>query len=233
VTAAAPSELTRLADRAAAHSDGRSVAVVRGFDQSSRHRAAELRGKLRRRGVPAVDLTPLVLTLRHRGRTRDARAVLDDRTIGLVVDTGAGSSGAPALAAELGVPLLHRHAAPEPSRRSVIGVFTGEDLIAVALERVEVRPLDTNDCQLRVHSDGGPPALVTGGLTVHLPRPDAGPTQDLLLMSGERRLDPQTALDLTAHWGPYTLVIDDRPFSSLAEPVTLRCLVDRLEHLST
>jgi hypothetical protein len=229
---AAPSELTRLADKAAAHSDGQAVAVVRGFDQPSRHRAAELRRKLRRRGVPAVDLTPLVLRLRHNGRTPDTRAVLDEGTIGLVVDTGAGTSGAPALAAELGVPLLHRGAATGRSRRSVIGVLTGGDLITVALERVELRPLDRNDCQLSVHSDEGPQALVTGGLTVRLPQPDAGPTGGMPLMSAERWLDPQAPLHLAAHWGSYTLVIDDRPFSAIAGPLTLRCLVDRLEHLS-
>jgi hypothetical protein len=226
------SELTRLADKAAAHSDGQAVAVVRGFDQSSRHRAAELRRKLRRRGIPAVDLTPLVLRLRHNGRSPDARAVLDIGAIGLVVDTGVGTGGASALAAELGVPLLHQGAARGRSRRSVIGVFTGTDLIAVALERVELRPLDRNDCQLSVRTEESAPVLVTGGLTVHLPQPDAGPTADLPLMSAERRLDVKTPLHLAAHWGPYTLVIDDRPFSAMAEPVTLRCLVDRLERLS-
>jgi hypothetical protein len=104
VTAAASSELTRLADKAAAHSQGQAVAVVRGFDQTTRHRAAELRRKLRRRGVTPVDLTPLVLTLRRSDRA--SSGVPSGDTIGLVLDAGSNSSHAPELAAELGVPLL-------------------------------------------------------------------------------------------------------------------------------
>lgn len=100
------SDLTRVADAAVERSRGHAVAVVRGFDRTSRHRAAELRRKLHHRGVLAVDLSPLILTLRHSDRPHAARTVVDDSGIGLVVDAGPVSSEAPRLAAELGVPLL-------------------------------------------------------------------------------------------------------------------------------
>lgn len=112
-TVAARSELTRLADEAVERSKGDTVAVIRGFDRASRHRSAELRRKLQRRGVAAVDLTPLVLTLRHSDRR--ARALLDNGAIGLVVDAGPGGTQAPDLAAELGVPLLPSGPSPDRS----------------------------------------------------------------------------------------------------------------------
>jgi Asp/Glu/hydantoin racemase len=106
VTAAARSTLTLLADAAAARSGGRAVAVIRSFDRTSRLRAADLRGKLARRGVVAVDVTPLVLNLRHTDSDA-ARLLLHSESIGLVVDAAAGSSNAAAsLAHELGVPTL-------------------------------------------------------------------------------------------------------------------------------
>jgi hypothetical protein len=224
------SELTRLADKAVDHSGGHTVAVVRGFDRTSRHRAAELRRKLQRRGVTAIDLTPLVLTLRHSDR-HAATMFLDDSTIGLVVDAGPGSSHAPNLAAELGVPLLHSSAAAGPVRDSVVGVFIADKLTAVALDRVEFRPLDAQQCQLNMQSDTSQPAHAAGAMTVHLEHPEVGRADRLVLQPGEQALAADAELTVWPHWGPYTLVVDDRPVAPLTDPVTLRCLVDRLEHL--
>lgn len=109
-TDTSPSQLTRLADVAVVRCEGRTVAVMRGFDRTSRLRAAELRRKLARRGVPVIDVTPLALSPRHRS---GAHTALDADQIGLVVDAGSPGSPAPRhLAAELGVPLLERTAVP-------------------------------------------------------------------------------------------------------------------------
>jgi hypothetical protein len=227
---AARSELTRLADKAAEHSGGQTVAVIRGFDRPSRHRAAELRRKLQRRGLAAVDLTPLVLALRNSDRAA-ARPLLDNGTIGLVVDAGAGSSQAPTLAAELGVPLLHSRPESRPARHSALGVFSGDTLTAVALARVELRPLDAQQCQLRLQQDTSPMAPAAGAVTVHLEHPEVGRAERMVLEPGEQTLSAGATLTIAPHWGPYTLVLDDRPHAPLTGPLTLRCLVDRLEHL--
>lgn len=226
----ARSELTRLADTAVDHSGGHTIAVVRGFDRTSRHRAAELRRKLQRRGGTAIDLTPLVLTLRHSDR-HTAIKFLDDSTIGLVVDAGPGSSSAANLAAELAVPLLQSRPAPGPARSSVLGVSVDDKLTAVALDRVEFRPLDAQQCQLTIQSGGSPAIRVAGAVTVHLEHPEVGRADRMILQPGEQTLATGTGLTIAPHWGPYTLVIDDRPVTPLTEPITLRCLVDRLEHL--
>ena len=229
---AVPSELTRLADKAVDHSGGQAVAVVRGFDRTSRHRSAELRRKLQRRGVTSIDLTPLVLTLRHSER-HAATNFLGDTTIGLVVDAGPGSSHAPNLAAELGVPLLHSRPDPGPARDSVLGLLADDTLVAVALDRVELRSLDAQQCQLAVRSGASPVVHVAGALTVLLEHANAGRADRMILQPGEQALAIDGALTIAPHRGAYTVVVDNRPVAPLAGPVTLRCLVDRLEHLRT
>lgn len=229
---AARSELTRLADTAVDHSGGHTVAVVRGFDRASRQRAAVLRHKLQRHGVTAIDLTPLVLTLRHSERTT-ARTVLDETKIGLVVQAASGSSAAPALAAELGVPLLHTGPVPGTARRSALGVFVGNTLAAVALDRVELRPLDAAECELRLQSGTSSTVRARGAVSVQLERADAGRNDRMLLEPDQPALVADELLDIAPHSGAYTLVVDDRPVAPLTEPVRLRCLVDRLQCVST
>jgi hypothetical protein len=197
----ARSELTRLADKAVEHGDGHTVAVIRGFGRGSRQRAAELRRKLERRGVTAIDITPLALTFRHSDRAA-ARTLLDSGAIGLLVDAGPDSSHAPNLAAELGVPLLHSRSVPGPARHSVIGVFLADTLIAAGLHRVEFRPLDAHDCRLKLQSGTSPWVHAAGAVTVHLEHPEIGRTDRMILQPSAQALTADTELTVASHWGP-------------------------------
>ncbi len=135
------------------------------------------------------------------------------------------------LAAEFGVPLLRAGAASHIERRSVLGVFLADALAAVALEAVELRPLDASECQARVRVGDGPSTISSGPLrfrrlssSASASRPSAAVTADVLV-------EPSTTVTLTPHWGPHTLVVDDEPLAPLTQPVTLRCLIGGLEHV--
>jgi hypothetical protein len=114
----------------------------------------------------------------------------------------------------------------------VLGVFVADTLTAVALDRVELRPLDEQECQLRMQSDTGPATHVAGTVSVHLEHPEVGRNERMVVRPAELALAADAPITIAPHWGPYTLVVDDRAVAPLTDPVTLRCLVDRLEHLS-
>ncbi len=224
------SELTLLADTAVKRGAGKPVAVVRGFDRTSRSRAAALRRKLAGQGVPTVDVTPMVLTVRYR------RSILpptpDPQSVGVVVDLGTPTArSSQRLAAECGVPLLRTGAAARTERRSVLGVFVADCLTAVALEAVELRPQEASGCRVRIRIDDGPSTTSSGPRRFRL-RPDPGsPGRSEATTSGEVLVGPSSTVTLAPHWGPHTLVVDDEPLAPLTAPVTLRCLVGRLEQV--
>jgi hypothetical protein len=224
------SELTRLADTAVERGEGKSIAVVRGFDGRSRSRAAALRRKLAGRGVRTIDVTPLVLTPRH--RRSSVLPALNAQTVGAVVDAGAPAARASQrLAAAFGLPLLRAGAAAHIERRSVLGVFLADALAAVALEAVELRPLDASECQARVSVGDGPSTLSSGPLRFRLLSSSASASRPSAAVTADVLVEPSTTVTLTPHWGPHTLVVDDEPLAPLTQPVTLRCLVGRLEQV--
>jgi hypothetical protein len=232
-TASARSALTRLADVASDHCSGDAVAIVRGFDRSSRLRARELGRKLARRGVPSVDLSPLHASMRRLGPApRGPRLVTDDGNIGVVVDASSQSPHARRLAAELGVPVVGRRAGSGPSRHSVVGVFSSGTLVGVALHVAAVRPLDEDVCRLAVSVDDQPPCLTAGSLMVELHHPDVGRAEALTVMTREQALEVSGDLRVASQSGPYALVLDGSPALPVEGPLVMRCLVDRLEEIS-
>lgn len=226
---AAPSELTRLADAASQRCDGDAVAVVRGFDRTSRERAIALRVKLTRRGVPTVDISPMTTALRR--RRDDTRTVFDDRHIGLVLDSGSTGGQAQRLAAELGVPVLRPRTKAAPARHSALGVFADGTLIGVGLDELTAVPLDDRECQLALAHGDDPECVTTGIVRLSLDHPQVGRAQHLTVTT-THSVTCTGPVRLAAHWGPWTLHADGAPLRPLARPVEVRCLIDRIEQLT-
>jgi hypothetical protein len=225
------SELTRLADVASQHCTGDAVAIVRGFDRKSRERARTLHSKLTCRGVPSIDVSPM--TARMRRAPAMGGSVIAPGQIGLVLDAGEAPTGeAQRLAAELGVPVLRAKAGPAVNRPSVLGLFTDDVLVDVALDSVAVLPLDADECQLALAEDDLPPCLVTGPVRLHLDHPEVGRTDQIAVTTGQQTMATTSPLRLAPHWGPWSLHADSSPLRPLDAPMEIRCLLDRVEQIT-
>ena len=204
------SPLAGLADAAAnAATRSHAIAITRGFDRRSRHRAKALHELLDARGVPAIEITP----------APGSERLLSGSEIAAVVNlVGMGSWQPHRLAAKLRAPLFVPEPEGESAGSDVIGM-TGEDKVRdVALSRVAVRPEDASAASLTIIRDGEP-LCVPGGqivvtphqqqLHIHLQGPDFAEQAFTAAKIGIETLD-----------GPHRLIRDELPLAEFEGALT-------------
>lgn len=182
------SSVTRLADAArnrvtACSCDTPAVTVLRGFDASSRRRAAALRARLRGEGVLTTVAAAPMVNAHHHGpsplvppaRVDGHLCVLVDATVGgrLEVDRIAGWTSVPLVA------LAPRGRRPTTEVRSMLRVSFPDApgkhvpfpsasgrVVGIAFDNVLVAPNQPGTGQLRLRMPGDPPQELPAGAAV-------------------------------------------------------------------